>query len=147
MSNNSLDLTGVLGTGLSQTTHPDPNTLATKNPYPTTFVSPLTVSSAWTSQGKKALFPLGVADGRGEKPIKLHFVGTTAGATVNVTMWCYNRLSNTWGKVALNGTLLVTDGDIRYMECPGNDPVYLQLGTPSAGTFSVYFDASCALAM
>jgi len=147
MSNHSLDLTGTLGTGLSQTTQPDPNTLTTKNPYPTTFVSPLSVSSAWSSQGKKALFPLGIENGRGEKPIKLHFVGSSAGATVTVTMWCYNRLSNTWGKVALNGTMLVTDGEIRYIENPGNDPIFLQLGTPSAGTFSIYFDASTALAL
>lgn len=147
MSNSSVDLTGTLGTGLSQTTHPDPNTLTTKNPYPSSFLSPLSVSAAWTSQAKKALFPLGVTDGRGEKPIKLHFVGSTAGATVTVSMWCYNRVANAWGKVAVGGSMLVTDGDIRYIENPGNDPIYLQLGTPSAGTFSIYFDASTALAL
>lgn len=147
MSIHALDLTGLLGSGLSQTTNPDPNTLTTKNPYPTTFVNPLTVSTAWASQNKKALFPLGIQYKSAERPLKLHFVGSTAGATVTVTMWCYNRLSNTWGKVAVNGTQLVTDGEIRYIENPGNDPIFLQLGTPSAGTFSIYYDSSLALAL
>ncbi len=148
MSFNYLDLSATLGTGLNTTNRPDPNTLGTKNPYPATFINPLKVSSAWATQGKKALFPLGILDGRGQMPVKLHFIPSDGAAvTYTITMWMYNRLSNTWAKPANNASLSYTGETIDYIIDPGNDPIYLQVSSLSSGTLSIYFDSNIALGL
>jgi hypothetical protein len=146
MSYAKLDLTGTLGTALDATSNPDPNTLTTKNPYKTVMDNPQTFSTAWISQAKKALFPLGVLDGSGEKPIKLHFVPSSAGATYTVTMYVFDTLSGTWGIPFDNGSLNLTGDQLTYIARPGNDPIFLKLSAISAGTLSIYFDGSTAKA-
>ncbi len=145
----------LLGSGLSNTTNIAPNGLGTVSPYPTPFVANPPIgspSSAWTTQTAtycKALFPRGAQDGSGDKPIKLHFEMSTAGATVAVYIWTFNRTSGTWGQAPnADGSLYttVTDNDIRALFDAGEDPIFIQLGTPSAGTVSIYYDNALAVA-
>jgi hypothetical protein len=144
MSYTSLDLTGLLGTGLNTSSNPDPNTLATKNPYPSPFINPMSVSSAWTTQAKKALFPLGIDD----SAIKLHFVPSGGASIVyTVVVWVYNKLSNSWTQPAVFASNTYTGEKLDYLENPGNDPIFLQISSISSGTLSVYFDSSLALAL
>lgn len=144
-STTNLDLTAQFGTALSPTTNPDPNTLTVKSPYPTPYIAPQVVSAAWTAQARPALFPLGKTDIAGQVPLKLHFV-PSAGATVTytVTIWMYDRLSNTWAKPANNPSNTYTGEAIDCIYQPGNDAIFVQISNISNGTLSIFYDASAA---
>jgi hypothetical protein len=144
-----VDLTGTLGTALTSTTNPDPNTLGTKNPYPTVFINPMTVSTAWTTQGSKALFPQGkVVSHAQASAIKLHFVPSGGAAvTYTATIWFYNRLSNSWAKPYIAASNSYAGEVVDYIQNPGNDPIYIQLSNISTGTVSIYYDTTTATAL
>lgn len=137
-------LTQTLGTALDATSNPDPNSLGTKAPYLSPSVS-TTPSAAWTAQGKKALFPLGIKDGGGLVPLKMHFVPSGGAAvTFSVTVWMYDSVSGTWAKPKNNATVSYTGENIDYIDNPGYDAIFLQLSSISAGTLSIYFDGTTA---
>lgn len=152
-------LWALLGSGLNASSNPIPSSLGTINPYPTPFVNNRTVSSAWGTQSSstpngtttfaQALFPVGGQDGGGDKPIKLHFNGSTAASTVAVTLWGFNKTSGTWylcKDASGTSTYTVTDNDVLTIYEAGLDPLFIQLGAPSAGTYSIYFDNGLATA-
>lgn len=149
----------LLGSGLNASTNPIPSSLGTVSPYPSTFAGQQTVSSAWGTQSSQTpdgaatfaqcLLPLGVQDGGGDKPLKLHFNGSTAASTVALTLWGYNKTSGTWylcKDADGTSTYTVTDNDVLSVYEYGLDPLFLQLGAPSAGTYSIYFDNGLATA-
>lgn len=146
MPNTVLELTGTLGTGLNATSNPDPNGLGTINPYPTPYTHSDEVSSAWTTQAKKALFPFGVSSGGGgQKDLKFHVVPSGGSSiTYTLTIWFYNKVSNTWAKPATGASQSYTGPIVDYIETPGNDPIFLQISSLSSGTLSIYYDASLA---
>jgi hypothetical protein len=147
-SDTILDLSAELGSTLSASTNPDPNTLATKSPYPTPFIAPMVVGTAWSAQGRVALFPIGLENKAGPMPIKLHFLPSAGNATTyTITVWMYNRQSNTWAKPFNTATVSYTGEAIDYIDQPGNDPIFLQISNVSSGTLSVFYDASVATAL
>jgi hypothetical protein len=137
-------LNDTLGTGLDATSNPDPNGLTTKAPYSLADSRknmPFTQSAAWTTQAKKALFPIGVRSGEGDKRIYLQFVPSGGAAvTYTVTMWQYNPVSNTWAKPKNTPSISYTGEQRDYIDNPGDDAIFLQLSSISAGTISIYFD-------
>lgn len=144
-------LTATLATGLDATSAGDPNSLTTKSPYAAQEAkggsTPFKPSSAWTSQGSKALFPVGSNQGAGHEPIKLHFVpGNGSAVTYTVTVWMYSRAANTWAKPKSNAgvTSSCTGETIEYISNPGYDAIWIQLSSISAGTISIYYDPANA---
>lgn len=144
-----MPLTGTLGTGLDATSNPDPNTLGTVRPYTVATsrtAPPWTIESAWTTQAKPALFPMGVRDGGGDRPIKVHFVPSAgSGTTYTATVWFYNAITNTWAKPNNTPSVNYTGSTIDYINNTGEDAIFIQLSSISAGTISIYFDSSVAV--
>lgn len=142
-------LTATLGTALTVSTNPDPNTLTTKSPYvaaATRGPQPFSVSGAWTAQAQPALLPIGIRDGSGDKPIKVHFVPSSGAAvTYTIKIWMYNPVSNSWASPKTNGSISYTGEVIDYILNTGYDAIFLQLTTISAGTLSIYYDASTVI--
>ena len=137
-------LSGILGTALTATTNPNPNTLSTKSPYPTPYVNAHFVSAAWQAQaiggaGANALFPRQAINGQGLISIPVHFV-TAVGFTA--TIWQYNRLSNTWFTHNNNPAITYTGetGNL-VVNIYTNLPIFIQL---SAGPVDIYFDNGLA---
>ena len=142
-----MTFSGTLVSSGTATTNPAPNTLTTANPYPTTYVDRMTVSSNWTSQGKKALFPLKLKDGQGDTPISVLFVPSAgAAATYTVNLWRYCRLAGTWVQPKDNASFNLTGSQYTYIDRPGDEPIFLQISSVSSGTVAVYFDDSVARA-
>lgn len=142
-----MPISQLLGSGLNDTSNPDPNGLTTKNPYPATYINPKTVSAAWIAQAKKALFPNGLLNGAGLIPIPVQFVPSTAGATFTATMWQYSRLSNTWFKHQNNSSVSYTGETGNLITNLYDTPLFIQLSSISAGTIAIYFDNSLAVAL
>ncbi len=140
-----LTLSATLGTGLTSVSNPNPTTLSTPNPYPTPFVNSTTVSTAWSTQAKKALFPLGADYNLPDTPIKVHFV-PSGGSTVSytLTLWFFNRLTNTWAPASNSGSATYQGEAVDYIDNPGRDPIFLQIANLSSGSLSVYFDGRLA---
>lgn len=150
MSQQSLDLTQTLGTSLTTTTNPDPNTLSTPNPFSSPFVDPMTVSATWAIQTAtkcKAMFPLGVKDGRGEIPVKFH-AKPSGGAAVTYTlvMWIWDKLTSTWVKPFINPSINYTGEVFDYINNPGNEPIFFQISALSSGTLSLYYSGGVVVA-
>jgi len=142
-----LSLSETLGTGLSATSNPDPSTLSTLSPYPTPFVDSTSVSTAWSTQAKKALFPIGADYNQPTTPIKFHVIPSNGEAvTYTITLWFFNRVTGTWAKAANSGSCSYTGCVVDYIENPGRDPMYLQLSDISSGTLSIYVDGRLARA-
>lgn len=137
-------LSGILVSAGDATSNPDPSTLGTSSPYPTPYVDRKTVSAAWTSQAKKALFPRNAIAGQGQVDIPLQFVPSSATATYTVTMWVYNKLASAWVKPKDNATFTLTGAVQTYIEHPDENPIFLQLSAISSGTVSIYFDNGIA---
>lgn len=141
-------LSGLLGTALTASTNPDPNTLATKTPYPTPYTNYRTVSTAWTTQAAKAIFPRQARNGQGLVPIPVQLVPSTGGATFTATIWQYSKLSNTWFKHQSNPSVNYTGetGNL-IVDVYTDAPIFIQLSSISAGTVSIYFDNGLAEAL
>lgn len=150
-------LSKTLGTTLSNTTNPDPNTgLTYKSPYaaPTTENNMLNLRSQWTGQTVPgggsfcpALFPIALKDGAGPLPLILAFEGTTSGATVAITVWQYNQKRDVWQAFeSTYSSKTATDGNILVFDNLLNAPIYIQMAAPSAGTFSVDYNGDAFLA-
>jgi len=134
----------VLGTDV---TNPDPNILGTISPG-TFSGGKYTPSAAWIAQAKPALFPLGIRDGGGDRPIQIHFVPSAGGAaTYTVTAYQWNRLSGTWIKPDDYATFDLTGSESKFLENAGDDPWFLQLSSISSGTVAIYHDAALARAL
>ncbi len=141
-------LSGILGTALTATTNPDPNTLSTKNPYPTPYVNARRVSAAWTSQGAKALFPTQASNGAGMVAIPVLFSPSSAGATFTATVWQYQKLSNTWFKHTDNPGIDYTgETGNRVINIYTDIPIFFQLASISTGTITIYFDNGLAYSL
>lgn len=146
-------LTRTLGSTLDATTNGDPNSLGTKRPYTAsqaqTYQDNLArlVSAAWTSQAKKALFPIGTRDGGGDVPIKCHLIPSSGAAvTWTVVVWMYNAVSDSWAKPVVGASQNGTGEGIFYIDGAGYDAIWIQISTISAGTATIYFDGANAIA-
>lgn len=142
-----MSFSGLLVSAGTSTTNPDPNTLTTHTPYPTPYVNRKTVSAAWTSQGSKALFPRNAIGGQGQVAIPVQFVTSSAGATYTATMYIYNKLADKWVQPKDNGSFGLTGNVSTFIENPGDDPIFIQLSSISAGTVAIYFDNGLADAL
>lgn len=135
------DFEGTLGTGLTTTSNPIPNTLSTPNPYPTPFVDPSTTSTAWTTQAVKMLLPLGVTDFGHVIPIKLYFKPSGGSAiTYTICTYVYNKTASQWGKFANGGCVDYTGPIVEYVNNPGHNPLFFAITALSSGTMSIYYD-------
>lgn len=140
--NTRRDYSSTLGTSLSATTNPDPSTLGTTNPFD---ADGKTIASAWTSQAKPALFPLGVKDQSGEVPVRLLFKPSGGSAvTYTVTVWVWSSTASAWAKPYDSGSLSFTGNQSTVVYLPGNNPIFLQLSSISTGTLSIYYDSATA---
>lgn len=140
----------LLGSALNTSTNPDPNSLGTKRPYTASnarnWTPPLSraVDAGWVTQSAKALFPMG-RDSSQTVKIKVHFVPSNGAAvTYTIKYWTYNPTSNTWSQPYTGGSVSYTGEQIDYIDNPGNDAIFLQISTISAGTLSIYYDPSGA---
>ena len=148
----AFDYDGTLGTGLTASTNPDPNTLGTVAPLASTVTSWRgNISTDWTTQNKPALFPLPLRDQSGERvqggerPIRLHFVPSAgSGTTYTVTIWFFNPQSQTWSKPYDTPSLNLTGEQVTYINLPGSNPIFIQLSSICSGTVSVYYDRGVA---
>lgn len=143
----AFDYDGLLGSGLTATTNPDPNTLATVSPLINNTVTSFrgNISGDWTAQNRPALFPLGVSDQGGEKRLRLHFVPSAGSATTyTVTVWFFNNRTNTWVKPAEGSTQTFTGEAATWIANPGTNPVFIQLSSISAETITVQYDRGVA---
>ena len=132
---------GIYGTGITILTNPNPNTLTTRNPYPTPYLDYRTVSTAWTSQGIKAFFAKST-NGLPAKntSLNVHLVPSVSGATFSVTLWVFNKLTGTWAQVKSSPTTNYTGETVDTISNLIDVPYYLQLNSISSGTMSIYFD-------
>src|ERR1700688_4257496 len=87
---------GLLGTALTATTNPNPNTLGTPSPFPIPYVNAHKVSAAWISQASKALFPRQAMGPGYQVPLQVQFVPSSGTAVYTVTMWQWNQLAQAW---------------------------------------------------
>jgi len=138
----------ALVTNGTTTTNPAPNTLTTKNPgwNGEGGCSNISVSSAWAAQANKAIFPFGVKDGRGEKPLVIHVVPGAGVTSVDVTAWYYNKTANTWAKFPTNTpAITVTAAGLFFIENALELPIFLQLSNFVGGTqATIYVDSRVA---
>lgn len=157
-------------TGLTATTNPAPGTgaFSVTNPFKTGVGSDLglpfpqpkynnfnwadLVSTAWTSQNIKALFPLYPGDTNFNIGI-IPVGGTPSTATWTLTLWRFvlgdpASLLSVWGKPisgsSVSGTGLQTD----YILTPGIEPIYFQVSALSgASSLTVVYDGGLARAL
>jgi hypothetical protein len=140
------EFTGLLGSGLTVSTNPDPNTLATTNPYGASPAHTQLVSAAWTSQNRRAFFPDPLRDYLYNSPIALSFVPSGGNATTySVTLWKWD--GTTWVKPANTPTQSYAGAILTYIENPGRNPWFMQINTLSTGTLTVRFDQAAATAL
>lgn len=138
----------TLGTALTASTNPSPNTLSTVNPYPSPITSRSTASAAWTTQAKKALVSNGALQGGFEKPIELSFKPSGGDAvTYSVTLWRYNTESQQWHRATGTHTFSLTGYSNERILSPSNDPWFIQLASISSGTVSIYYEQDTATAI
>lgn len=144
-------LTNTLGATLTTSTNPDPNTLSTVAPYTlaNAYKFPPTIATAWTTQDKPGLMPLGSRDGSGDINIKLHFVPSTAGADFTIKVWMFNPALQKWGIPSDNGsvsyTSVGTNGVIDYINATGEDMIFLEIDALATATsLTIYYDPSNA---
>lgn len=150
MNPGKLDFAGTLGTGLSATTNPDPNTLGVVNPFTNPYTGKNGIIQTWLTQSAtngKALFPKCVVDpsGGGDPPIRFACV-PSAGASTTYTLkiWFYLRTANTWVTPAINPTYSYTGNAVDIIDNPGGNPIYLEIDAISSGTLSIYYDNDLA---
>lgn len=142
-----MTFSGTLVTLGTATTNPAPNTLSTVNPFPTTFVDFQTVSAAWTTQAKPAMFPLDLRNQDGPIPLPVLFVPSAGAGTVyTVNVWVYSKLAATWVQPKDNPSFTITGAAFTYIDRPGVEPLFLQLSGISSGTVAIYFDQALARA-
>jgi hypothetical protein len=130
----------TLGSQLDATTNPDPNTLATLNPYPAEYTAPWNVSEAWTTQEYKAIFPKtsGVV---GKDAVRIHNIPSD-GAAIEYTLafWFFDHLAETWAKSENHPDKTYTGEIIDEIKNPGREPVAIQIVSISAGTLTTNVD-------
>lgn len=142
-----LTLSESLGSSLSASTNPNPNTLGTIRPFPTPYTNSTSVSSSWTSQGIKALFPVGADYNNPMEPIKFSVTPSGGDAvTYTLTLWFYDILSGVWAKSANSNTVSYTGSIVDYIDNPGRDPMFIQISDLSSGTLIINVDGRLARA-
>jgi hypothetical protein len=136
-------LDGLLGSGLTPLTNPDPNSLSIISPYPISYVNPMTASSAWVSQGKPALFLSPQSGETWDRLLNLGFV-PSGGASVSYTirLWAFSRALGQWLPFSTNGTQTLVGAAFNALANPGVDPIFVQIVSISSGTLSIAYDSS-----
>lgn len=135
-----MSLIGILVASGNATTNPNPNTLTTVSPFPTPFTGPQTVSSVWTAQGKRALFPTALLESVLSAPVPVAFIPSVSSATYTVSLWRFNRVAGVWVPPKDNASLTFTGSRYTEISDPGEDPLFLQLSAISSGTVAIYYD-------
>lgn len=147
----------LLGSSLTATTNPDPNSLSTKDPTAATIaLSNSPASPAWIAQVStacKAIFPRKLAsvynvnDWPGDNAIRIGFVPSGGAAiTYTATLWYWNETATAWFKAPGTETANFTGSDSWAIDNPGDAPWFIQLSSISAGTISIYYDSDLAAA-
>jgi hypothetical protein len=144
MSFTTFEFAGLLGTGLTTTNAPAPTTLTTVSPYDAQPPHTHAVSSAWTAQNRKALFPANT--GLLNLPIGLSLIPSGGGSvTYTLTLWKWDGVQ--WVKAANVPTRSYTGACMDYVENPGRNPWFIQVNAISAGTLTVRFNQMTAIAL
>ena len=138
--------TALVASGTT-TTNPAPSSLATPNPFPSTYIDGQAVSSAWTSQANKGIFPIPVREEHAQTPLQMHFIPSAgASVTFSITLWRYDRLSATWGKPANSSTNSYQGDSYDKISAIGTDPMFLQVVAISSGTLQIDINGDLATA-
>ncbi len=148
-------INGTLGTGITATTNPDPNTLTAKNPG-----GRLDPDPAWANQSAvapngtttfgKCLIPKKMPNGEFVPYIWL-FVkpGDGAAVTWTLTSYLHSKTAAAWAAVEspLASTVSGTGNGVVRIDNPGEIPIYLSPTALSEGSLSIYFDQDTATAV
>lgn len=143
-----MSLTGLLVSGGDATSHPDPNTLTFKNPYPTPRLSPFKLSDDFIAQGKKVFVLKGKENWGGPAPLGVRFIPSVPDANITATLFIYSFTTESWYQPASNATItfsnVYAEGVSTEIENPpAYTACYFALNV-SDGTADVYVDENLA---
>lgn len=127
------------------TTNPIPSSLSPVDPFGTND-GLYTPQATWTAQAKPALVLK-----QPEQAFGLYFsqprcqldFNPSGGAAVTytVTLWRFNRVTDTWYKPVDSPSIGMTGPQTTYLYNPGEQPWFVQLSGISAGTIQVMYDS------
>ncbi len=139
-------LLGVLVSAGTATTNPNPNTLTTISPFSSGTFS-RTISAAWKTQAKPALFFQGNLSETRNYKVPIAFVPSVSTASYTATMWKFVRKANVWVVPKDYSSFSFTGAVSTYIENPDEDAVFIQLSGISSGNVAVYYDDSLMAAL
>jgi hypothetical protein len=119
--------------GATAASQPSPNALTQKNPLNSPAQGQADLNTAWIQQGKRLILQTSDASSR---RLRLAF-GPNNGASVNyaIQLWAWNELDINW--VKLGEELALTDHNTGDLQAAGNQLIYVQVVSVSAGTLDI----------
>lgn len=134
----------LVGSGLTATTNPNPNTLSVVNPLPSgVYVYQGTKNTAWTGSKCLILPPEGTPYPNPAR-VWLRFVPSGgSGVAYTVTAWRlgFEGANPVWSLLASNGSNTYTGEVDDYYDNFDSTPVFFQLSNIASGTISIYADS------
>lgn len=157
-------MSGLYASAATTTTNPDPNSLATPNPFGTPYRVnyDININPAWIAQGNKALIPSGSYEAGRSIQGSIRFKPSSAHATYTIATWVWDTTFHAWFLASMleSTRLLPNTEDSYYASYPPGalhptvannfqdtliwpmiDPIYIEVKALSAGSLAIYFDS------
>lgn len=124
------------------TTNPIPSSLSPVDPFGSNN-GLFTPQATWTAQGKPALVLIQPEEAFNPYAKCQFDFNPSGGAAVTytVTLWRFNRITDTWYKPVDSPSLNMTGPQTTYLYNPGEQPWFPQLSNISAGTIRIMYDS------